>query len=471
MLVIPQSANFISDFNHLHNFLLICQQRSIEEQQVKIVSVSLEIPPIDPLAVLQKVDKNQPHFFFEQRSHDRAIVMIGAAVSKQIVGADQFAQAQQFIEHCTSQLTPFGSFDRGESNPYFFCSFSFSEHPSTAESPLPSAQIYLPKWQIVCQDQRALLTTNLLIHAHSNLGIALDTIHRQLQTICAMPNRIFRPPSTIQLPIQPQPAATERFTTAVANALNYIDAGVLDKVVLAHAIDVVFPLPVAWIQALHRLRQTYPECHVFSTSSGEGQVFIGASPERLLSVRDRLLTTDALAGSAPRGVTPEADRVLVDRLLNTPKEQHEHQVVVDFITQQLIQLGLTPQWTSQPQLLQLSNIQHLHTPIQAPLPATLHPLTVLAQLHPTPAVAGMPRDRACDYIQQYESFERSLYAAPLGWIDTQGNAEFVVGIRSALITGNHARLYGGAGIVAGSDPDRELAEVQLKLQALLQALR
>jgi menaquinone-specific isochorismate synthase len=83
----------------------------------------------------------------------------------------------------------------------------------------------------------------------------------------------------------------------------------------------------------------------------------------------------------------------------------------------------------------------------------------------------MPRDRACDYIQQYESFERSLYAAPLGWIDTQGNAEFVVGIRSALITGNHARLYGGAGIVAGSDPDRELAEVQLKLQALLQALR
>jgi menaquinone-specific isochorismate synthase len=120
--------------------------------------------------------------------------------------------------------------------------------------------------------------------------------------------------------------------------------------------------------------------------------------------------------------------------------------------------------------LQLSNIQHLQTPIHASVPAHVHLLDVVAELHPTPAVAGVPREIACDIIRRHERFERSLYAAPIGWVDHQGNGEFAVGIRSALINGQEARLYAGAGIVAGSDPDRELAEIQLKLQALLNAL-
>ena len=121
-------------------------------------------------------------------------------------------------------------------------------------------------------------------------------------------------------------------------------------------------------------------------------------------------------------------------------------------------------------MLQLSNIQHLWTPIRSNLPAGTQPLDVLAALHPTPAVAGVPRDRACAHIRRWEPFERSLYAAPLGWIDHQGNSEFIVGIRSALIEGKRACLYAGAGIVAGSNPNGELAEIQLKLQALLSAL-
>ena len=122
------------------------------------------------------------------------------------------------------------------------------------------------------------------------------------------------------------------------------------------------------------------------------------------------------------------------------------------------------------QLLQLSNIQHLWTPIRAKLPGNIHPLSIVAQLHPTPAVAGVPTRVACKQIRHYETFDRSLYAAPIGWVDYQGNGEFIVGIRSALISSNSARLYAGAGIVAGSDPEKELAEVQLKLQAMLKAL-
>ncbi|MDE5072184.1 MAG: chorismate-binding protein, partial [Trichodesmium sp. St5_bin8] len=133
-------------------------------------------------------------------------------------------------------------------------------------------------------------------------------------------------------------------------------------------------------------------------------------------------------------------------------------------------LGLKPKYLPQPNLLQLSNIQHLWTPINAEVSQNIHLLKILSQLHPTPAVAGVPRDIAQEQIQNFETFDRSLYAAPIGWIDHQGNGEFTVGIRSALIDGERARLYAGAGIVTGSKPDQELAEVQLKLQTLLKAL-
>jgi menaquinone-specific isochorismate synthase len=209
---------------------------------------------------------------------------------------------------------------------------------------------------------------------------------------------------------------------------------------------------------------------VFSIGNGKGQSFIGASPERLLSIRNHKLITDALAGSASRGRTVAEDAKSAQHLLNSEKERREHQLVVEFIARQLTDLGLQPHHADVPSLLQLSNIQHLHTPIQAAMPSHLHPLQVLSALHPTPAVAGMPRQTACEQILHYEQFDRSLYASPLGWVDAHGNAEFVVGIRSALLDGNRARLYAGAGIVAGSVPDREFAEVKLKLQTLLRGL-
>ena len=135
-----------------------------------------------------------------------------------------------------------------------------------------------------------------------------------------------------------------------------------------------------------------------------------------------------------------------------------------------MELGLKPKFNTSPQLLRLANIQHLHTPIQAVLPEGLTPLSLVKRLHPTPAVAGLPRPTASQLLKATESFDRELYAAPIGWIDANGNSEFVVGIRSALIDGRQARLFAGAGIMAQSDPRRELAEVKLKLQALLGTL-
>lgn len=189
----------------------------------------------------------------------------------------------------------------------------------------------------------------------------------------------------------------------------------------------------------------------------------------MINVRDGQLITDALAGSAPRGKTEIEDDSFAKKLLNSEKEKREHQAVSEFLIQRLSELGLKPQ-RSPLKLLKLSNIQHLWTPIYSRLPSHIHPLEIVAKLHPTPAVAGVPTEIACQQIRQYETFDRDLYAAPIGWVDYRGNSEFIVGIRSALIEGNRARLYAGAGIVAGSDPDREMTEIKLKFQALLKAL-
>jgi menaquinone-specific isochorismate synthase len=316
-----------------------------------------------------------------------------------------------------------------------------------------------------------LLVTNAVINTCIDIAELADSIWQQWQQIqslayLSLPSVKRRPRSLKQQPV----TSARRFKQSVQAALKRIEAQQLHKIVLAQALDVTAADEFAIAPSLHHLRQRYAGCYLFAMGNGRGQTFMGASPERLISIRCGELVTDALAGSAPRGKTAAQDLALANRLQLSEKERHEHRVVADFITQQLLEIGLQPLSATVPQLLRLSNIQHLHTPIRAKLPASVHPLDVLMALHPTPAVAGVPCQQACEAILEYEAFERSLYAAPLGWLDHRGNSEFIVGIRSALITANHARLYAGAGIVAGSDPARELAEIQLKLTALLNAL-
>jgi menaquinone-specific isochorismate synthase len=314
-----------------------------------------------------------------------------------------------------------------------------------------------------------------LLTAETTLASVLKTLEKRLDTVQALPHSYPNPNASPrflglgELTTCPDALASHHFQDSVAQALGHIDRHI-QKIVLAHAFDMVRETPFQVLSSLAKLRQRYPDCYVFAVGNGRGSTFMGASPERLLSIAHRQLMTDALAGSAPRGRSAQEDRQLALQLLHSPKEQGEHQLVVKFLHQQLRGLGLEPHHPSRPTLLRLSNIQHLHTPIQARISSQIHPLHLVEALHPTPAVAGVPTAAACEHIHRYERFDRGLYAAPLGWVGANGDSEFIVGIRSALINGNWARLYAGAGIVAGSDPAREWAEINLKSRALGESL-
>ncbi|MBE9129864.1 MULTISPECIES: isochorismate synthase [unclassified Coleofasciculus] len=482
MTVTPYRTNFFQDCQQLYQLLFKAKQQAIAKNCPQILSLSQEIHPIDPLAVLQAIaEPNQLQFYFEKSSKNEAIAAIDSAVSIQIEGGNRFQKSQSFIQTSLANTLSSGQLNLPFSGPHFFCSFTFFDNKNFPDTLFPAATIFLPRWQVSLYKNQGILVANLKITPQINLEWLVKNLCYSFKRIHDLDRSLSTSPSSKPENFIKQDSKTaERFKSSVVSALQLIQANQFSKIVLADIIDVVSPQPFNVVHSLDNLRQRYPDCYIFSISNGKGQNFIGASPERLIGIRNRQLVTDALAGSAPRGKTAAEDTDLADRLLSSEKERREHQFVLDFITHHLSELGLIPQLLPTPQLLKLSNIQHLWTPIQAQLFTSVHPLEILAKLHPTPAVAGVPTKIAQEQIRHYETFDRSLYAAPLGWVDYQGNCEFIVGIRSALIetrqsskTGSNtyrARLYAGAGIVAGSDPNKELAEIQLKLQALLKAL-
>jgi menaquinone-specific isochorismate synthase len=471
MPVIPHCPNLFEDYQTLYQFLVELHKNSLKTKLDTIVSISLEIQPVDPLAVLHAfAEPNQLIFYLEKASQSQAVAAVGSALHLTVEGGQRFDRAQDFIRSCLAHTMATGPLHLPFAGPHFFCSFTFFEQNRPENSTFPPATVFLPRWQVARRNNRCVLVANFLINSEVNISLLSRNIWQKLGQVNAVKQNLLKAGDSRDKLIKKSVNTPDNFEGAVRSALDSIQANQYRKIVLARAIDVTSQTPFHIFHSLNQLRRLHPDCYIFATGNGQGQTFIGASPERLVSLHDRHLTTDALAGSAPRGQTPAEDDDLAQAMLNSEKERREHQAVIDFIVERLSHLGLAPQLSSPARLLQLANIQHLWTPIHARVPAEISLLDIVAELHPTPAVAGVPRDIACQEIRRYETFDRSLYAAPLGWLDHQGNGEFIVGIRSAIIDGCHARLFAGAGIVAGSAPEKELAEIQLKLQALLKAL-
>jgi isochorismate synthase len=409
---------------------------------------------IDPLAIFHAA-AGMERSFWSVPEEGLTIVAVGSALT---------ATSDKFDERFAEISAAIGGLDLNvdgvdappEAGPLLIGGFGFADRPIDRNpdwSDFGPARLVLPQLMVAQTSSGCFVTRCTTGDDNTN---SLDHLLEAVQTDAAL-----GPITAIEHRQDPD------YEVLVAAALDAIGAGEFDKVVTARTLRFEAQLEPAVV--LDALCARYPDCVVFAIGAGDN-IFLGASPERLVARQGGRVRVTALAGSRPRDDDPVRDAEHRANLLASPKEREEHRIVVEDIRATLRNAGVELDPDVATDVLQLRRIQHLFTPISGNLTEVASTLDLVEALHPTPAVAGLPRRASQDWIDEHESFDRGWYAAPVGWTTPDGTGEFRVALRSALLTATDITLFAGAGIVVGSVPHEELAETGVKFEALLGAL-
>jgi menaquinone-specific isochorismate synthase len=260
----------------------------------------------------------------------------------------------------------------------------------------------------------------------------------------------------------------DQWKTRVSQAVSRIQAGEVDKVVLAREINVSAESVIDSRKVLHKLSIEYPSTWNFTISN-----LVGATPELLMRLTHGMITSRVLAGTISKTGNDEKDLALAASLARSSKDLEEHEYAVRSVADAIAPFCKSTNVPESPFVLHLANVMHLATDVTGALVETLNKVdsfSVLEKLHPSAAVCGTPTNKASALINEIEGLARGRYAGPVGWIDASGDGELGIALRCGQIQGNSIRLFAGCGIVAGSDPERELAESQAKFAPMKSAL-
>lgn len=438
-----------------------------------VVSLSGPWPEnADPAeAVLASRLPGEPWFCLEQPDREgMSVCGLGSAHELVARGPDRFktlaGQWRQLVRRALAD-EPVGPPGAGLAA---IGGFAFASDGGMAQKwhAFPGASLTVPE---VCLARRAgetWLTLNLLVSPDDTVEDLSRRLSRRVEQLDARTLPLLDPDPVGRFSVSsPMPPA--HYEEAVARAVQRIRDGELEKIVLAREVEVQAPAAHDPAAILGVLREGFPSCYVYAVGRGE-DTFIGASPELLVRQDGLRATTVALAGSTGRSADPAVDDHLGERLLRSDKDRHENAIVARRIARALAPHSVWVTVAPEPTVIRVANIQHLAAPIRAQLAVPISVVELAGVLHPTPAVGGEPWKTAEPLIPALEGFDRGWYAGPVGWCDQTGDGEFCVALRCALLRGDTATCYAGCGIVADSDPASELAETEVKLQALLPVL-
>ncbi|GAB4548254.1 MAG: isochorismate synthase [Anaerolineales bacterium] len=422
-----------------------------------------------PSTFLQSAE-GQPRFYFESARSPLAFAAAGIAAQIQSAGETRFDDLSRGAKDLFAQIEN-GSPDDNVPPPFLTGGSAFFPHlPAGQWSGFPAAALILPRRAVLRWKEQTFAAVFLPIHAKGSPSSALAQAKAEAEEILRQLDGAARPTGAA-LEFQIREGGQSEWEDSVRRAIQLIEKKAIQKVVLARALDVEsngeFDLPAL----LRAMGTACPDCFRFLFEPQTGMAFAGGTPERLISVEGGRFTSAAVAGSAPRGFDEAEDAALGEELLHSQKNLSEHAIVRERIEQCLAPLAQTLHVAAAPRLMRLPNIQHLHTPMYGQVKDSHNALDLAAALHPTPAVGGAPGVAALRWIEALETLERGWYAAPIGWLNAKGDGDFAVAIRSGLFYGRRARLFGGAGIVANSEPAKEWEETRLKIRFLLNALQ
>ncbi len=383
-----------------------------------------------------------PFTYLARPAADRWTLGLGSALEYASSGNGRFAALQNAIAGIHAA-------GRWAAPPPLFFAFSFASDCDEA----PAACLRLPALILDCRAGSCTLVLNALAGS-------VDGALRDAATLLGKPDR--RPATPLQRQFRPLP--DRAWLARVSAALRDIAAGRAEKLVLAREAVLEAGAPIPPGPALAALLERQPECLTYALGDGT-KVFLGATPEALVSLDGRLAQADALAGTAwtttPVGVTDDLD---------SDKNRREQAHVAAAVGASLGTLCEEVRRTGADETVVLPHLRHRRTRFIARARDGINLLDLVAALHPTPAVGGYPTPAALAWLAAHGERRGAWYSGGIGEIGAQGQGEAWVALRCAWLCGHEARLWAGAGIVAGSDPERELAETEVKLQTMVEAL-
>lgn len=339
----------------------------------------------------------------------------------------------------------------------------------------PSSRWAIPALVLTLEGERTSITLAVELNPSSDLTKLRRSYRLLARTFDAHPTGDRKPPQsdTEQVPalksVRSIPSR-KTWLSLAGEAIDSISNSELKKVVLARAVDLTFQGKVPASVVISRLIAFNPDSTVFAVKV-KGSVFLGATPETLLSVKKKDVEVDCLAASSRRSKNTTADETLGTAMLGDSKSRREHEFVVKAAVRALSPISSSIEVPREPVLKKLTRIQHLYTPVRAKLLDGKDAWDAALALWPNPAIGGEPKEKAVDWIRRSEKLDRGWYSGAVGLLDPfLDEAYLVVAIRSGVVKGRRAVIYAGAGIVAGSQPREEFEETSLKLGTMGRAL-
>jgi menaquinone-specific isochorismate synthase len=434
-----------------------------------LYSAVQKVSRVNPLSFYTKGFSlyNGERFFWKDKENTTQIAGLGSAY---MLRNDSENNRYTSIENEWKRLIENAVIESDEetagTGPLLFGGFSFDPSvPRSKEwSDFSHGIFQMPTFMLTVAGDESYLTTNILCTSQDDETLVdiIDEKRRELLGQSQDRN------STLEV-VKETEVAPEEWKTALEEVVSKLKAGEMEKVVLARKMLMTFKDKPSSDEVIQNLWDEQRDSFIFSMEVANS-CFLGASPERLVKKEGDAILSTCLAGSIARSSDPEEDRLLGESLLRDEKNRHEHHLVVEMIKDVLGQHCSEVQMPKGPDLMKVRDIQHLYTPVKGKAEKGTSILTFVSQLHPTPALGGVPRDKAMETIKQAEKMDRGLYAAPMGWMDAYGNGEFAVAIRSGLIFKDEAYLFSGCGVVSDSTAESEYRETQIKFKPMLRAL-
>ncbi len=430
-----------------------------------VLSIALPIKNADPLELLPVIAEEHQFRFLWDEAKDLSLAAAGYCQKIELAGPKRFELAQRFSDATFGKLTNASPNTYPLARPRILLAFSFFKQAMErlqSHENIPAMQAVLPKWQISRQGESAWLRLNGIVTHEADARELAEHLWIMKEALMSNHKKTITTNTYSLAHYQNSKDWQNSYMPALSKGIELVENGQLNKLVLAVRQSIQLKESLDPLQLLSRLRKQQNGSCRFLWQRKFGEAFFGASPEKLLSLKKGHFYCDALAGTASRNDNGSL-------LLKSNKDRLEHELVVNEITQQLINEGLEPKRPNKPCLAKFGKLVHLHTPIKA-ISNNQRALLLAEKLHPTPAVAGLPRKEAISWLRTLEPFERGNYAAPIGWIDSEGETELRVAIRCGTVKGNLLELTAGAGLVKGSIAEKELEEVGLKLTVLADQL-